>query len=465
MLGVEAEGTVLLTGGTGGLGALLARHLVIEHGVRHLVLASRRGLGAPGAGELQAELGELGASVKIAACDVSDREQLRTLLAEVPREHPLQAVVHAAGAIDDGVIDALTAERVDGVLAPKVDGAWHLHELTQELDLGAFVLFSSLAGVLGGSGQANYAAANAFLDALALHRHALGLPGVSIAWGQWAHSAGMADELTQIDRARIARAGVGTLSPEQGLALFDAAQELGEALVVAARLNLPILRRNAEMGALPPALRGLIRTPRRSAVAAERGALAERVAAVPAHERERVVLEVVCAHAAAVLGRGPRDALEPWQTFKELGFDSLAAVEFRNLLTLATGLTLTATLIFDYPTPAALADHLLGELGSEGVAAAEPFDPELDELERRLASLPAEDAGRLRVRRRLQTILSGLGGEERPPEDGLAVAQMMRSASAEEVFDFIDEELRGGGVGGPAPTSQDRKPAHVDDPR
>ena len=444
----DRHGTVLITGGTGGIGALLAKHLVARHGVGHLLLASRRGAQAPGATELEAELAELGARVRIAACDVADREQLRALLASISEEHPLRAVVHAAGVLDDGVIYSLTPERIDRVLAPKAYAALHLHELTQSIDLAAFVLFSSVAGTLGNGGQGNYAAANACLDALAAHRRAHGLPAVSIAWGPWVQAEGMGERLRDADWAKLGRAGVAPLTPEAGLELFDAACSLEDAQLVALRIDAAAQHAQAKAGALAPMLRGLVRRPisDRSANGtseAGRDSLVRRLAAAPAHERERVAQDVVCAHAAAILGYDSHAAIEAQQTFKELGFDSLAAVEFRNRLNIATGLALPATLIFDYPTPVVLADYLLAELGSDGVMAdAHPFDPELDELERRLASLPVGETERLRVRRRLQTILSGLG-EEPALEDGLAVAQMMRSASAEEVFDFIDGELRG----------------------
>ncbi len=445
----EADGTVLLTGGTGELGALLARHLVAAHGVRHLLLASRHGSQTPGAAALQAELGERGASVRVAACDVADREQLRTLLASVSREHPLRAVVHAAGVLDDGVVGSLTAERIDGVLAPKVDGAWHLHELTEHTELSAFVLFSSLAGVLGGSGQGNYAAANTFLDALAAARRARGLAGCSIAWGPWEQGGAMASTLREVDRVRIARSGVVPLSAAEGLEMFDAAHALGEALVVAARLNRPVLRGFAQAGALPSVWRGLVRAPLRGGAGAERGSLARRLASASTHERARIVLDTVRAHAATVLGHASPAAIEARQPFKELGFDSLAAVEFRNRLSAVAELNLPATLVFDHPTPALVAEHLLGVLASGAATAGVSVEAELAELESRLSAIAADEAGRARLTARLEAFLAGLNSGHATAGDD----EDVRSATAEDVFELIDRELgalEGAGGGGEA---------------
>ncbi len=371
---LDPERTVLITGGTGALGGLLARHLIVAHGARRLLLVGRRGREAPGARELEAELAGLGAQVTVGACDVADRDQLRALIDSLPPEAPLGAVVHAAGVLDDGLIESLTDERLARVLAPKLDAALHLHELTRELDLSAFVLFSSLAATLGTRGQANYAAANAFLDALAAHRRAQGLPALALAWGLWALEGGMGGGLAESDLARMADAGVGALAPEEGLELFDAASAVASAAVVLpARLDGAALRAQAAEGRLAPLFRGLVRAPVRRAGAESQGSLARRLAGVGESERAGVVLELVRAEVASVLGHGSAAAIDAERSFNELGFDSLAALELRNRLGTATDLRrLSTTLVFDYPTPVALAGHLLEEVSDSQIAAAAP---------------------------------------------------------------------------------------------
>ncbi len=371
----SASGTVLITGGTGALGAHVARHLVREHGVPSLLLASRHGAAAENASALRAELESLGAKVRVAACDVADREELRALLEQVPEEYPLSAVVHAAGVLDDGVVGALTDDRFDRVLAPKVDAAWHLHELTEQLDLDAFILFSAAAGTFGNPGQASYAAANTFLDALAAYRRAGGLSGTSLAWGLWGHADGetvgaMMDHLGTESLRRMARSGVHALSVEEGLELFDLANATERALVVPVRLDIGALRAQARVGVVPALLRGLIRVPRRRARESDRGAFAQRLAGLSNAERRSEALQLVLGETAVVLGHASADAVDGRRAFKELGFDSLGAVELRNRLNAATGLALQATLVFDHPTPLAVADHLLDEVaGVQSVAS------------------------------------------------------------------------------------------------
>jgi candicidin polyketide synthase FscB len=377
---LKTEGTVLITGGTGTLGALLARHLVSEHGVGHLLLVSRRGADADGAQELQAELESLGADVRIVACDVSQREALARLLDSIGAEHPLSAVVHTAGMLDDGVIGSLTPESLDRVLAAKADGAWHLHELTEHLDLQAFVLFSSGAGALGSPGQGNYAAANAFLDALAAHRLARGLPGSSLAWGLWEQASGMTEDMTEADVSRMARLGSGALSSEQGLELFDDALDAGEALMLPIPLDFGALRAQARIGVLPAMLAGLVRAPRRRS-SEQSASLARRLAATPEAGRAGVVLELVRAQIAIVLGHASPEAIDAQRSFKELGFDSLTAVELRNRLNVTTGLRLPVTLVFDYPTASAVASNLLDKLSGAQSSVVKPSAArrELDE--------------------------------------------------------------------------------------
>ncbi|WP_309232403.1 type I polyketide synthase [Micromonospora tarensis] len=364
---LDRAGTVLVTGGTGALGALVARHLVVAHGVRHLLLASRRGGGA----DLAAELGALGANVTVVACDIGEREETARLLARVPAGHPLTAVIHLAGVLEDGLLETMTAAQVDRVARPKIDGAVHLHELTRDDKLTAFVLFSAAAGVLGRPGQANYAAANAFLDALAQHRRAQGLPAVAVAWGLWAGGGGMAGHLTDADLARVRRAGVRALSPAQGLALLDAALAMTAPAVVAARLDLAAL---PEPGA-SALLRGL-GEPRARAV--PRAADAPPVARGTPHTPASL-LDLVREHAAMVLGHGSADAVPETHGFLEIGFDSLTAVELRNRLSTVTGRRLPATLVFDHPTPQRLAAHLatvLAPVAPRPVSAPAPARPE-----------------------------------------------------------------------------------------
>ncbi|WP_303392126.1 type I polyketide synthase [Kitasatospora sp. NA04385] len=348
---LDPDGTVLITGGTGTLGRLVARHLRERHGIRHLLLLSRTGA-------------EVDFDAEVVACDVADRDALAAVLDAIPAAHPLTAVVHAAGVLDDGVVESLTPDRIDRVLRPKADAAWHLHELTKDLDLGAFVLFSSAAGVLGGPGQANYAAANAFLDALAGHRRALGLPGVSLAWGQWAEASGLTEHLTDTDLKRLARAGVLPMPTDRALALFDLALGADEPALVPAHLDL-------SAASARPLLSRLTRT--MPARRTDRPGLGRDLAALPETEQHSRVLALVTGQTAAVLGHTDTSAVGADLAFKDLGFDSLTAVELRNRLAAVAGVRLPATMVFDYPTPDALAGHLRGLLlGARRQAPAAP---------------------------------------------------------------------------------------------
>jgi candicidin polyketide synthase FscE len=437
------EGTVLITGGTGGLGAVLARHMVVDRGVRNLLLVSRAGEAAPGASLLREDLSGLGASVRIASCDVSDREQLKALIDSIPADAPLHGVVHAAGVLDDGTIGSLTPERVARVLTPKVDGAWHLHELTAGLDLDTFVLFSSVAATLGGPGQGNYAAANAFMDALAAHRRTLGLPAIAMAWGPWEQETGMTSQLDEADLARMASWGMLTLSHERGLECFEKARATDRAQLVLAHLDTAALRARARGEELPELLQGLVRVPAR-----QRGAspdrsetLAASLAQAPPSERGRIVLELLRAQTAAVLGYRSSDAVDSTRTFKELGFDSLAAVELRNRLIAASGLQLSATLIFDYPTLEALAGFLLEEMVAETNGAPADLDVDLDKLQVALSSMPAEVARRSGVAARLQGILSAWASEAEVSEAEGGQEEDLESVTDDEIFELIDREF------------------------
>ncbi|MEU8825669.1 type I polyketide synthase [Streptomyces sp. NPDC048636] len=365
----DPEGTVLITGAGGVLAGATARHLVARHGVRHLLLISRRGTDAPATGELMAELTAAGARVTATACDVADRHALAAVLADIPARHPLRAVIHTAGVLDDGLLESRTPERMSAVLRPKTDGAWHLHELTRRSELTAFVVYSSAAGVLGSAGQASYAAANASLDALMTARHRQGLPATSLAWGLWERRGGLTAELSGTDLRRMARSGVHGLSDEEGLALFDAALTTDEPVLVPVHLDLAAYRGSE----VPPLLRSLVRTPSRTRAAADTGALRQRLAVCAAEEHPRILRELVLTEAAEVLGHTGADALDGDAAFLSIGFDSLTAVELRNRLAARTGLRLRPTSVLDSGTPARLAALLHTQLAADGTPGdAEP---------------------------------------------------------------------------------------------
>nr|APD71614.1 type I polyketide synthase 8 [Streptomyces sp.] len=426
------EGTVVVTGGTGGLGALFARHLVAAHGVRDLLLLSRRGLEADGAAELVAELDAQGCRARVVACDVSDREQLAAALGSV--ERPITGVVHAAGVLDDGVVESLTPEQIERVMRPKVDAALHLHELTADADLSAFILFSSVASLMGSPGQANYAAANATLDALAASRRAAGLPATSLAWGLWSGTAGMAASLDEAELARLERMGMSALTAEKGLRLFDRSLDVDAAVVAPVQLETAALRAQARAGMLPPLLRGLVRAPARAAQASA-AALAQRLAGVPEADRERIVLELVQAQVAGVLGHASASSVDPERAFKDLGFDSLSAVELRNRLTQATGVRLPATVVFDHPSPAAIARHLLPEIVPD--SAAKPRS-EQEEIRALFATIPID---RLRKAGLLDTLreLADNDLPEAVAEDG--DAESIDDMDAETLIRMAQEDL------------------------
>ncbi|HSR22239.1 MAG TPA: beta-ketoacyl reductase, partial [Candidatus Eisenbacteria bacterium] len=428
-VGFDPGGTVLITGGSGRLGAILAHHLVRRHGVRHLLLASRAGRADP----LVAELAEHGATVTAAACDVSDQQAAAELVARVPAEHPLTAVLHLAGVLDDSLVTDLTAEQLTRVLRPKVDGAWHLHEATRHLDLAAFVLFSSFAGTAGSGGQGNYASANAYLDALAVHRRARALPAVSLAWGLWAQGTGM----TAAGPVRHSGSAVRPLATDHALVLFDAALASGRPTVAPVRLDPGALRRLAGAGALPPLLQGLVPAPARADAGPATGeALASRLAGLSMQERRALLLDLVRGAVAAIAGYDRPQRVEPDQPLKSIGFDSLAALQLRNRLNHATGLRLPATVVFDHPTPAALADWLGMTLAPE--PDRQPVLASLDGLVAAVRAAPPDEE----VRALLASTLERMLAELRPsPAESQPSDAWLESASADELLAFIDRDL------------------------
>ncbi|MEU6467648.1 type I polyketide synthase, partial [Streptomyces sp. NPDC046976] len=436
------DGTVLVTGGTGALGGLLARHLVSAHGVRHLLLASRRGMDAPGAAELQSQLVALGAEeVRLAACDTSDRQDLEELLNTVPPDHPLAAVVHTAGVLDDAVITALTADQLDNALKPKADAAWHLHELTRDSDLAAFVLFSSAAGTLGSPGQGGYAAANTFLDALAAHRQTMGLPGTSLAWGLWAETSGMTEGLTGTDLARMNRTGVVPLSSEVALAHFDTALAAGRPLLLPVQLSRAALRTQASLGNLPPLLRGLVpSTVSRTGKGDDATRLRARLGQLSEPEREQLFLKLVRTHVATVLGHAGPDVVDPDKAFQDLGFNSLAAIELRNRLTGAVGLRLPATLIFDHPTPASLARYLDGQVSADGSpGGGNPVVTELNRLDAEIDAMGT--AGGSEIRTEISVRLKNMLRKLAVTDQEESAENHLDSATDDELFEALDREL------------------------
>ncbi|MCX4902869.1 type I polyketide synthase [Streptomyces sp. NBC_00878] len=426
------EGTVLVTGATGTLGRLVARHLVTRHGVRSLLLAARRGADAPGMTDLIAELDAQGATVRAAACDLTDRAALAALLDTAP---DLRAVVHTAGTVADATLTALTPEHVDAVLPVKTAALEHLDELTAGLDLDRFVVFTSLAGVMGGAGQANYAAANAFADALCTRRAAGGLPATALAWGPWQRGDGMTANVSESDLKRIARIGLRQLDPREGMALMDAAVTTGAGATVPVRLDVSVLDTDAPT--TPVLLRGL--APRgTTGPAIPAGGLRERLLPLSDTDRATALVDLVRAETATAAGLAAGSAVPPGKPFQSLGFDSLMSVDLRNRLATLTGLKLPATLVFDHPTPTALADLLFQELDLASAQAPDPAQLALESLEAALHT-PAEDPARTAsLAVRLRALLTRLEA----PADGAADTDGdLSSASTAELLSLIGDEF------------------------
>ncbi|HEX3174104.1 MAG TPA: type I polyketide synthase, partial [Solirubrobacterales bacterium] len=430
---LDPERTVLITGGTGALGRLFALHLAREHGARHLVLASRSGPDAPAAAELLGELSELGAEVRIAACDVGDHEQLEALLASLPAAHPLGVVVHSAGTLGDGVIESLDPERLAIPLQPKADAAWYLHELTRDLDLTEFILFSSAAASFGNPGQGAYAAANAFLDALAAQRAAEGLAACSIAWGPWERESEMTQGVGSIDRTRASRRGVRLIADAEGVDLFERSR--GRTFAIASPLEIPALRALGRRGELQPLFEAVAGI-RANRTAPSADTLQSRLGSLPEAERREAAVELVGEHVAAILGYRSAAEVDPTAPFKDLGFDSLGAVELRNRLGAASGMRLPATMVFDHPTVQAVAGFLLEQaFGSKETADVER---ELEEMAKTLAALaPVE---RARALSHLQSRLAGTAGAIGTSKEAPAEVDL-DAASDAEILDLIDSEL------------------------
>ncbi|WP_371784233.1 SDR family NAD(P)-dependent oxidoreductase [Streptosporangium subroseum] len=421
------DGTVVLTGATGTLGGLLARHLVRAHGVRRLLLLSRSGATA----DLEGRLAP--AEVRSVACDVSDVNAV----AEALRDEPVSAVVHAAGVLDDALLADLTPERLDTVFRAKVDAARNLAAATADRPLTAFVLYSSAAGLFGNAGQANYAAANAFLDAYATQLREQGVPATSLAWGLW--DAGMGETLTDAERSRMRRGGVLPLTAEQGLAAFDAALGTGTALIAPLALDPAALEQAAEFGLLPPLLAGLVRAPRSRRAAPAGPTLGRRLDGLSPEDQDRLVLEAVQAQVAAVLGHDSGAAVPAGRAFTELGFDSLTAVELRNRLMAATELRLPSTLVFDYPNAGALAAHLAERLRPAVVSPVVALMAELDQIEQGLRAATADDEERSRVTARLNSLLAGWQGAA--STGGAVLAEELETATDDEMFDLLGKEF------------------------
>ncbi|RSS41280.1 beta-ketoacyl reductase, partial [Streptomyces sp. WAC05858] len=435
---------------TGTLGRHVAEHLVRAWNIRHLLLVSRSGMDAPGAPELLAHLTDLGAEPRIVAVDVTDGAAVNDLVAGVDPAHPLTGVVHAAGVLDDAMVTSQTTGRLARVWAPKAAAAAHLHAATAQLRLGMFVMFSSAAGVMGSPGQANYAAANAYCDALATHRQAMGLPAVSVAWGLWADASGMTGHLDEADLARMSRSGIAAMSSDQALGLMDAACWHGAPQPAAVQLDLRSLAAQPA-DTLPALLRTLLAngttTRRTAATGAPAAGLVAQLAAVPVEEQHRILLTLVRTQAAAVLGHTDAGAVSADTPFKDLGFDSLTGVELRNRLAAATGLRLPATVVFRHPTPSAIAAELREKLcpAQAETSASAPVFGELERLEAAMARLVPHDEARDRLAKRLEALLWRLTddtpaeatGRHHPTSDDGA----LDAASDDELFEFIDREL------------------------
>jgi len=436
---LDPTAAVLITGGTGMAGGVLARHLVTHYQVGHVILASRSATSHPKAAQLVTELTHAGAHVEVITCDVADRDAATTLITDLTNRYQLRAVIHAAGVLDDAVIDSLTPHRIDTVLRAKVDAAWHLHELTRHLDLTALVLFSSLAGIIGAPGQANYAAANTFLDALATHRHAAGLPTLSLAWGLWEQPSAMTAQLGQPDQARLHRRGLTAMTPTQALELFDTALTANRPVLIAARLDLATLTHTPT---LPPLFNKLI-TRRRPTTTPHNPttALTQRLAELTPTAQHNLLTELITEHLATILGHPHPNTINTGDTFADLGMDSLTALELRNQLKTTTGLTLSPTIIFNHPTPTTLATHLTEQLTnfveSDGVDLGH-IDAMITQFEEVVAHSHWDATQKSRVAARIESVLASMRSVD---HDGDTGDIDIDTATDSELFKMIEGEL------------------------
>jgi len=451
----EPRATVLITGGTGAIGGYVARWLAGQRAPR-VALASRSGPAAAGAARLAAELAGRGTGVEVISCDSGDRAELAGLLSWIGAGGPpLCAVMHTAGVLDDGLLDGMDAARLGGVLRAKAAGAVYLDELTRELELEQFVMFSSAAATFGGAGQGNYAAANAFLDGLAQHRAAHGLAGLSVAWGPWA--GGGVAESNEAVRQRVRRGPLPGMDP--GLAVQALGQALGGPDSLLALMDVDWAQYAV---APPPFVRDLpevVELARESAAGAGAGTgaragagagvredLARKLAGLPRAAQVRVLTDQVRAVAANVLGHESAEAVAAERAFSELGLDSLTSLETRQQLNVLTGLRLPATLLFDYPTPAVLAEFLRTEMFDQEPDHV-PVLEELDRLDARLSSMARDEAGRAEIAARLEAMTrafrAGLrAGFRADPTAGATSDHELKTASNDEMFDLLDRELR-----------------------
>ncbi|HEX6528126.1 MAG TPA: SDR family NAD(P)-dependent oxidoreductase, partial [Streptosporangiaceae bacterium] len=440
------HGTVLITGGTGGIGSHIARWSA-RNGAEHLLLTSRQGPDAPGAAELAVQLTELGARVTIAPCDVTNRDALARLIANIPADVPLTAVVHTAGVAQQFTnVSDTSLEEFTAAISAKVIGATHLDELLGETNLDAFILFSSSAGVWGSGHNGAYAAGNSFLDSFAERRSARGRPTTAIAWGAWG-----GDGMATIDGIveYMGRRGVRQMPPELAITAMTQAIEHNEASLTVADLDWGRFVRAFTSGRpsplldeIPEAQHALEKADAGADAEPIRTAITERLHDLSADGQTKLLLEAVCTEIAAVLRHSTTDTISTGKTFMELGFDSLTAIELRNRLASATGLKLGGSVIFDHPTPVGLARYLRAELLQDHDDDPTSIFAELDTLERSISRQTMQRQTATQIAEKLEDLARKLRHNLDDAEN-VDSNDDLDSASAEEMFQLIDQELGG----------------------